>query len=176
MTKRLFALLLCLVMCLSLLPTSAFAGAEIPEEEVFEILAEDPAPVEDPVEEPAEEPVGDGALDVPPVGLPPCSAGCRGHQPLHARLETRQHRSSDSRIAHRGRTRRGDPGGRPAGQGIDLSIKRGEFAEICGFASLFSCNIVDRRREGARPFPASASGVQVVLFHYAARPSKERKR
>ena len=30
MKKRLFALLLCLVMCLSLLPTSAFADAEIP--------------------------------------------------------------------------------------------------------------------------------------------------
>ena len=74
------------------------------------------------------------------------------------------------------RTRRGDPCGRPARQGIYLSIKRGEFAHFCESASLFLFDINKRRREGTRPSPASASGVQVVLFHYAARPSKERKR
>ena len=61
MTKRLFALLLCLVMCLSLLPTAAFADAEIPEEnaaeeEVFEAPAEEPESVEEPAESPAEDP------------------------------------------------------------------------------------------------------------------------
>ena len=61
MTKRLFALLLCLVMCLSLLPTAAFADAEIPEEnaaeeEVFEAPAEEPVSVEEPAESPAEDP------------------------------------------------------------------------------------------------------------------------
>ena len=61
MTKRLFALLLCLVMCLSLLPTAAFADAEIPEEnaaeeEVFEAPAEEPESVKEPAESPAEDP------------------------------------------------------------------------------------------------------------------------
>ena len=79
MTKRIFALLLCLVMCLSLIPTSAFADQEIPEEpaveepaeETTEELAEQPVeepaeelaeePIEEPTEEPAEESVEDPA-------------------------------------------------------------------------------------------------------------------
>ena len=66
MTKRLFALLLCLVMCLSLLPTAALADAEIPEEptaeeEVFEAPAEEPVSVEEPAESPAEDPAEEPA-------------------------------------------------------------------------------------------------------------------
>ena len=51
MMKRIFALILCMVMCLSLFPTAAFAESrveETPAEETEELA-----------------PVGDGALDVP---------------------------------------------------------------------------------------------------------------
>ena len=86
MTKRLFALLLCLVMCLSLLPTSAFAEAELPEDCA---LVEEPA--EESVEEPADEPPleGEVAAEQPegsdaeePETEEPLSPGEAGTAPL----------------------------------------------------------------------------------------------
>ena len=73
MTNRVFALILCFVMCMSLFPVSAFAEEDIAEEAVEEAISlpqteendsgQPIAAFTDETEEVA--PVGDGALDVP---------------------------------------------------------------------------------------------------------------
>lgn len=80
--RRLLSLILCMILCLSILPASAFAEGEFPEEQAEEALppieeavipeepAEEPAPVEIPEEEPAEEPAEAPAEEVLPAEEP----------------------------------------------------------------------------------------------------------
>ncbi len=70
-SKKLLALLLCIVMCLSLFPVSAFAADEEPAEELFaeEIAAEAPETIEE-TDEPAE-PAEGGNAEEPGAGQEP---------------------------------------------------------------------------------------------------------